>query len=754
MKFKSKKRKLILLWAIPLSGMVLISGIVLAVVFSQKFNLGKTDIKQSIPGGDKGKPDSRENLEEPISDNAAEKNKTENFNNTNDIDSNNPLPPAPNPDSFNSEISESKPSNNDQIINNSNHNETPDIDENNNKNDYEIKNGEKVDSSIEQPTDSKISEEKIKVKYQIYNNDVYKRPGFSNNKFRLQKSITNVYKKYYRMNNLLSRMSWNFNEKKQEFNWEFSLDEIDNILKMDDTSLEPYLYLLLNFRKRKIDESNTKEPTEKSIIYENYPIGIRFSLEEIREKKFLVVDKIDDILLVIQYHNSSNSLSFSISKKPDTKKILTDNIYDAEANDKIFFSYFTSFVNLGFTSKNGENQTLEKFKLYEQYKDFNFVDFLNTNKSLIPKKRFIDRAFLFNPEKPFDVNVNSNDASTQENITYENISEKKFINTYSPVISQIYSYNDFPLAEDIRIRTFYFAGTWTMFAKVKPSDPNDERYYVMSNRHVGEAIEKYAKEGIYYEFKKIGNSYFKNTMNVNFWEGIDKIRENPSKFEIPNFWIINKDQQKNKQGQDSRYGVDIQVNIIDLKQLKPLIKEKIRLNHSVENWTSVLQDFEKWPTLPPLKFTNKYTNLTRSEKNNNLFGFYMNGYGAGGYNSQIINKMNYVFRGGSAETLTFQINHNEEFSTLVRGNSGSLLIDEEKNVVAIYAFSSPAGQNIINEYAYMLNSPILDVIGANYGKYDPAKNINPATLCHKIIQAAKNDPDNFEIIDICMPINE
>ncbi|MGY6172246.1 hypothetical protein ACW95P_02785 [Candidatus Mycoplasma pogonae] len=597
--------------------------------------------------------------------------------------------------------------------------------------------------------------------YQTYKNYLDPNLGFENYKFKVKQKSENTFEKFYRINTLLNRKNWNFNEKSQVFTWNFSLNEIDDVLKTDPSHSNPYLWLFLDF-KRHAWEISESSPTlidkgtysywsnhfNKNIhenINKKQNAGIKFSLNEIKNKKVLEINDIDDVAIKIEY-SLDNELIFSLKKKSSSTKLLTDNIYDAKANNKIFFSYFTSFINFSFTSENNQNQTLGKFELPEAYKHFDFADFFDKNEFLISQSNFPTKAYLFDPKKPFEVNVNSNDLSTKEDVDWKNVGNKKFKNTYTPTLSQVYGHNDTPLTEEMRIRTFFLGGTWTMFAKVKPSDPEDERYYVITNKHVLAAM------GPATTFKKIGNSFFKNHKNVDFWYDIDTLTKKDDNFSIKHFWTISKTTKKDKLGNIDPDDIDVQVVIIDLKEIKQLIKQRILYYKlSVENWTSVLEDFEKWPTLPPLDFSDAYTNLY-SDYGSFFVSFFMNGYGGLGYNNQIIHKAKYTKENNKGPEFTFEYN-SDEYSQLMQGNSGSLIVDENGKIAAIYWGGTRIrpGVSFQKKRAYLLNSPKTDVIGANYGKYDPAKNINPNTLCHKIIQYSQKLPDKFEVISMCLP---
>ncbi|MGY6172484.1 hypothetical protein ACW95P_04020, partial [Candidatus Mycoplasma pogonae] len=615
---------------------------------------------------------------------------------------------------------------------------------------------------INESTKSSVNAKEEAAVYQTYNDYINSNLGFENENFKVKKIAENHFEKFYRMHMLINQKIWNFNQNNQEFSWNFNLDSIDKILNLDASHSNPYLWLFLDFKrdnsqiglnKASLMNKNTDinwhfKLAEKN-LNEKESAGIKISLELIKKNGEINIDEVDDVLIAIKYDSINNELNFKLIKKTDATKNFTDNILDALKNNKMFFSYFTSFLNFSFESNNDQNQTLEKFKLPSKYRNFNFEKFYSNNSGLMTSNYFWDQSYLFDPNDPFKINVNSNDLRTKEFKGYHDFLDKKYQNTYSSTISQIYSYNTFPLAEEMRIRTFGMAGTWTMLSKVKPSDFNDERYYVISNAHVG------LKMSLFSPFQKIGQKFYKNKKEydasfVNFSDGVIQAKDN---IFLRYFWRFNYKKEKNKLGDFNDAPRDVQVSILDLKKLKIEIRNKMDSNINYEYWESVLEDVEKWPTLPPLKFTDKYANLSIS--NNQIFTpFFVNGYGSWiGYNEQIIHRM-YTSDWNDPDTwLRLIINNNDEFSTLMKGNSGSLLIDNDGNVVGILALTRRSRSRKTNDihYFYMFNDYEKDIIGANYGKYDPAENINPATLCHKIIQAAKDNPENFEVIPMCLP---
>ncbi|MGZ9414073.1 hypothetical protein ACXX88_00980 [Mycoplasma sp. 5370] len=75
----------------------------------------------------------------------------------------------------------------------------------------------------------------------------------------------------------------------------------------------------------------------------------------------------------------------------------------------------------------------------------------------------------------------------RNNSSYDKFQQTSKLKTEEGIVKRLYLEDKFDVLNDVRKRTFAFdyhgRGTWGLFNKVKPDDPNDHRYYIVSNSH-------------------------------------------------------------------------------------------------------------------------------------------------------------------------------------------------------------------------------------------------------------------------------
>ncbi|MGZ9756878.1 hypothetical protein [Mycoplasma sp. 4423] len=297
--------------------------------------------------------------------------------------------------------------------------------------------------------------------------------------------------------------------------------------------------------------------------------------------------------------------------------------------------------------------------------------------------------------------------------------------------------------DKIKARVFVLGGgTSTMIAKVKPTDINDQRYYFITNRHVSDILNN-----------NWGNPRIPQKLlipdfddkKVNSWANDISIDVERNDF-ILNFWQATN--QYNKQGKlvSDPYGqgnlneADISINIIDIAQLIKRAKNS--------NDLKVLNYLNNWKKLPNLKLSKQAKYLSAD----NYVKFYLSSFpqdshaGNSGlrYREHIINRIDDIVINQQAPEFakygnfrSFILNDlpNNKYD-LTSGASGSLVFDEDMNMVALFM------QNLgDNGYGFgLLNSYDYDYLG-----YESEN--NPNSFKYKLQKEIQSHPDKFEMID-------
>ncbi|TDV24452.1 hypothetical protein BCF59_0422 [Mycoplasmopsis mustelae] len=300
------------------------------------------------------------------------------------------------------------------------------------------------------------------------------------------------------------------------------------------------------------------------------------------------------------------------------------------------------------------------------------------------------------------------------------------------------------LFDNIKKRVFVLGGgTSTMIAKVKPSDPNDQRYYFITNRHVSDILQKnwgnprISQKLIIPDFddQKIANINSEISINIK-----------PDNF-ILNFWQAENQYNRNGQQytQNQRYknlnDADISINIIDIKHLLEQAKQKGK--------TQILNYLNNWAKLPNLKLSKQ----TKYLQNDNYVKYYVAsfpvdahaGFSGLRYREHIINKIEEVIINDQDYPFTKYGNFNsfilndssDNKYDLTSGASGSVVFDENMNMVALFM------QNLGNDgYGFgLLNSYDFDYFG-----YETNSNSN--SFKNKLLKEIKRAPKKFEMIEL------
>ncbi|MBN3534636.1 hypothetical protein [Mycoplasma procyoni] len=338
------------------------------------------------------------------------------------------------------------------------------------------------------------------------------------------------------------------------------------------------------------------------------------------------------------------------------------------------------------------------------------------------------------------IKINNNSLSNANFYKKESFKGKHFINKEETEIPW--------QLKELRKRVFSIDyGTFTMLAKVLPNNPEDQRYYYATNRHVLKELKKnWNKPGtINYNHHfiiptehddKLYNqdpNYFVEIeeKNIPFRE-FDWVAKN----QIQNDGINHYPNELNKK--EGMSGADIEISIIDIKDLLEKTKDSKPL---VYNYLS------NWNNLAPLKLSPK----AKFINDNQIIDFYQTsfpgqandklGYRGLRYREHTFNYITHIDRklspiGIQRALIVARKPEDQSIFDLRSGASGSLLVDENLEMIGLYFL-----RNTDEFYGVsLLNGSEIDFLG-----YTSDKNTNSfkAYLQKKI----QEHPDKFELIN-------
>lgn len=286
-------------------------------------------------------------------------------------------------------------------------------------------------------------------------------------------------------------------------------------------------------------------------------------------------------------------------------------------------------------------------------------------------------------------------------------------------------------------------GSWTMLAKVKPSDPNDEKYYVATNQHVKRVFRNF------YDLSKpiplvttIGKFVNYNNsggLSPLILESVDK-----SKPLVTPFWGFTK-YKKRWDNEEKTLGVtrfvrDMQISIMDLKNVyaaidKALLEET--RSAEKEKLKILKADFEKWKTFAPLEFTDRYKNIISSSVY--LDDLILTGYTSGSTSTSTARK----FKTQDGNNILYR---GEGEYIIAGGGSGSLVVSRDRKIVAIH--NEDPGIGGFWRQGQFFYSKDYDSIGSNVDGSNPTENNNPTTFAKAVIEGHRQYPNSYDLLDI------
>lgn len=439
----------------------------------------------------------------------------------------------------------------------------------------------------------------------------------------------------------------------------------------------------------------------------HYPLGVQIDWTKLKESKIMNILTPKYFDVKVQYDSVSGNILFQILAKNGI--VLTDEPVLAKEPNHVFISSADNFLGLSFETNNNENRTFAKFNIPSKAEEGVNVNAFDRSTRLkgSDKNNYIDSGFRI----------------PQENLE-------------NPLVKEMNS-------RTLSIRIGQKGGTFTMFAKAKPSDPKDMRYYLLTNQHVFPV-----KENNYEQENASAFVLIKLINNQDFKFGVKSKAFTP-------FWGFNnfktrwgKDVQNLTEAWDGFYKHwkrDVQVSIIDLKLIlddieKSLTKNqnKVQTDEEINN-ASMLKalkaEFLKWPNLPSLEFTDRYKSLTTFSEY--LEDAIMINYPKSVFINSKINKLS-----GPDSLITFEAEEGDPL-LLDNGSSGSLIVSGDRKIIGI--LNKGIGRHGIGQQFY---SYLYDIIGSNIDGSNPSENVNPATFSKAVIEAHKKYPDRFEVLDV------
>ncbi|WP_215737826.1 hypothetical protein [Mesomycoplasma hyorhinis] len=584
----------------------------------------------------------------------------------------------------------------------------------------------------------------------------------------------------------------------------------------------------------------------------SFSIGISFNFEEFLKQKYAKFElknnyeieaKLEDNEINFYLNNSKSELSDDITyvrnlyqnyqnQLDNNKKETNSNTNDSQSeqennvekpNTKLIMPN-NSFVSLSYITDNKENKTLQKYVYPSQYnqetikydKEDKIIPNDDKRYQWLPKTVDIfpdDWVSLVDPDpsKTFKKNPNAFDKSTQEaEISFDHPLTRKLDNNFVNSLERILPYNKFdPEINDLQIRSFGNRGTYTMISKVKPNDDNDQRYYVLSNRHVVDSIwsdvdYNEPKETREEKLKRAKTSTYnwplKNgeelTNNLIYKVPLKQWSKRPlygktefeTKYNVStsNFfdsflkvvWVPNSIKTKPAQFKDNpeenntNDTIDIAISTIDLKVVFKLLDRalfdqtsslpyitdpaKKQEKQNIIDWlTGTKEDLEKWKNLKPLKFGNDFANLNNGDY---LTNFYISAYPR--------QRTNVVYKINKINFLESRISYHNDYYLNILGPDGKPDLNQPGPARGNGLIGGASGSLIVDQKGYIqaIHSLALDTFGSSY-EFNNATDVaypfishlrdvisydknNPNTFGSWLKQKAESDPEHFEKLDI------
>ncbi|UVD81469.1 lipoprotein 17-related variable surface protein [Mycoplasma iguanae] len=560
--------------------------------------------------------------------------------------------------------------------------------------------------------------------------------GFNYDIFYVAKnSENNEFLKSYRINQSIYDKQWIFNKANKTFSWAFDKNLVDDIFKTDVSAKNKKLLLYIDVRDKKaaIDPTiaSMYNPTNVNYTLKNgsttnmqkqklleYQVGLKINWDKLLSDKELLITDTQYFDLYLKYDPETEQVRVLLKQKSGTNaREITDDWYDAYKNNKVFLPTLNNFINVQFKSNNSNNTTLVAYNApgsLETYKSTWQEQYDTAIQSSENRARLRSIISTYDPNDPWKISVNANDTRLNDQYFFNAPGFPRYENGYIRDWDTIINYNDFPLAQENRMRTFGTNGSWTMLNKVLPKDDDDERYYVISNAHVTWS------GNIHASFSKIGSEYFtkrKDSASLTkyfFLPDTDKNIKIPYLQEFENFNQIPtvydgeigpNHFDKVNQGAIT-FVTDIAIGIIDLKPLKKYIVEKINDDNNynsefVQNYLSVLSDFNNWKHLPPIQMNETYKNMF-TQSSGMFTGILTSSYAKIGYGNSkfsrvwalgsVPNNAEYIWKNKSSES--YLSGWNARFSGVneigggdqlfAGGSSGTSLTDFNRTLFGIF----------------------------------------------------------------------
>ncbi|WP_235732135.1 MGA_1079 family surface serine endopeptidase [Mycoplasmopsis canis] len=310
--------------------------------------------------------------------------------------------------------------------------------------------------------------------------------------------------------------------------------------------------------------------------------------------------------------------------------------------------------------------------------------------------------------------VNSKEYNPNQNVSYElhngYLQDQEYMHS---------SWKNIDLVNNVRARSFaYNRGTATQIAKVS-KDPNDLRYYIITNNHVQhkESISQLQGDRLAHKhtagyITKTSNNFGNNVdAGFSYWGGLNTANN------IPIELIWSGVDQKNKKGEQvNGQNVDITIFAVDVKELIKNARREGKFDLAL--W------FENWASLKDttLDFSGVKKGVYFGQ---NLKRFGMSGFPYGKQSGYYLN------RAASSTTTVGLIRQNGYVPTFYNaGNSGTGILGDDNEYISTINSGAPLTflQSWNNEHSTM------NYFGINYDNEHPLDLKNTNSLAAQIIR--------------------